>query len=31
MYSTYAIWLIVVSIILLVGMVGAILITIRQK
>jgi NADH:ubiquinone oxidoreductase subunit 6 (subunit J) len=31
MYSTYAIWLIVVSIILLVGMVGAILITIKQK
>jgi NADH:ubiquinone oxidoreductase subunit 6 (subunit J) len=31
MYSTYAIWLIVVSIILLIGMVGAILITIKQK
>jgi NADH:ubiquinone oxidoreductase subunit 6 (subunit J) len=31
MYSSYAIWLIIVSIILLLAMVGAIVITIKQK
>jgi NADH:ubiquinone oxidoreductase subunit 6 (subunit J) len=31
MYSTYSIWLILTSIILLLAMVGAIVITIKQK
>jgi NADH:ubiquinone oxidoreductase subunit 6 (subunit J) len=31
MYTSYAIWLIIVSIILLLAMIGSILITIKQK
>jgi NADH:ubiquinone oxidoreductase subunit 6 (subunit J) len=31
MYTNYAIWLIIVSLILLLAMVGAIVITIKQK
>jgi NADH:ubiquinone oxidoreductase subunit 6 (subunit J) len=31
MYTSYSIWLIVSSVILLLGMVGAIVITIKQK
>jgi NADH:ubiquinone oxidoreductase subunit 6 (subunit J) len=31
MYTSYSMWLIVTSIILLLGMVGAIVITIKQK
>jgi NADH:ubiquinone oxidoreductase subunit 6 (subunit J) len=31
MYTNYSIWLIITSIILLLGMVGAIVITIKQK
>jgi NADH:ubiquinone oxidoreductase subunit 6 (subunit J) len=31
MYTSYAIWLIIVSIILLLSMVGSIVITIKQK
>jgi NADH:ubiquinone oxidoreductase subunit 6 (subunit J) len=31
MYTNYSMWLIVTSIILLLGMVGAIVITIKQK
>jgi NADH:ubiquinone oxidoreductase subunit 6 (subunit J) len=31
MYTTYAIWLIIVSIILLLAMIGSIVITIKQK
>jgi NADH:ubiquinone oxidoreductase subunit 6 (subunit J) len=31
MYTSYSIWLIIISIILLLGMVGAIVITIKQK
>jgi NADH:ubiquinone oxidoreductase subunit 6 (subunit J) len=31
MYTSYAIWLIIVSIILLLAMVGSIVITIKQK
>jgi NADH:ubiquinone oxidoreductase subunit 6 (subunit J) len=31
MYTSYSMWLIVSSIILLLGMVGAIVITIKQK
>ena len=31
MYTNYSMWLVVTSIILLVGMVGAIVITIKQK
>jgi NADH:ubiquinone oxidoreductase subunit 6 (subunit J) len=31
MYTNYSIWLIISSVILLLGMVGAIVITIKQK
>jgi NADH:ubiquinone oxidoreductase subunit 6 (subunit J) len=31
MYTSYAIWLIIVSIILLLAMIGSIVITIKQK
>jgi NADH-ubiquinone oxidoreductase chain 6 len=31
MYTNYAIWLIIVSIVLLLAMVGSIVITIKQK
>jgi NADH:ubiquinone oxidoreductase subunit 6 (subunit J) len=31
MYTNYSLWLIISSVILLVGMVGAIVITIKQK
>jgi NADH:ubiquinone oxidoreductase subunit 6 (subunit J) len=31
MYTNYSIWLIISSVILLLGMVGAIIITIKQK
>jgi NADH:ubiquinone oxidoreductase subunit 6 (subunit J) len=31
MYTSYSIWLIIISIILLLGTVGAIVITIKQK